>query len=398
MSPILAAFLAVVLAATGPAGTQPESPPAPLLVPGRPSPSDSLRLSRQERARRYYLRGRELERTGAPAAAIVSYRLALRDDPDLPDANFRAGKLFLAVDQFGEAVAAFAAEVERHPGNTEAARELGLGLSRLGEHERAVAQLELLTRRAPADGASWRALGFAYLGAGRAQDAEAALRRAVALPPPSAAAHRDLGFVLGTTGRADAAREEYRRALAIDPREAGTWLNLGNLDRAQGDPARALEDFRAAERSDSGLTAALRGQALALLDLERPEEAGATYRRLLRLAPGDLESRFAAVRLHAALGRSDVALELARDGVRHDPGSADARLMLGMALEAQGSWRDAARELRRSEAFAPDSARRARARGLLGTLSRQASDSLRAVFAADSAEAARALVPARGIR
>ena len=196
MSPILAALLAVVLAATAPAGTQSESPPAPLLVPGRPSPSDSLRLSRQERARRYYLRGRELERTGAPAAAIVSYRLALRDDPDLPDANFRSGKLFLAVDQYGEAVAAFAAEVERHPGNTEAARELGLGLSRLGEHERAVAQLELLTRRAPADGESWRALGFAYLGAGRAQDAEAALRRAVALPPPSAAAHRDLGFVL----------------------------------------------------------------------------------------------------------------------------------------------------------------------------------------------------------
>ena len=49
-------------------------------------------------------------------------------------------------------------------------------------------------------------------------------------------------------------------------------------------------------------------------------------------------------------------------------------------------------------AFAPDSARRERARGLLGTLNRQASDSLRAVFAADSAEAARALVPARGIR
>jgi tetratricopeptide (TPR) repeat protein len=395
LSPFLAVLLAVVLGAAAPADTLRESPPAPLLVPGRaprgwaPSAADSLRQSRESLARQYYLKGRELERNGAHAAAIVSYRLALRNDATLADANYRIGELFLAVDQVGEAALAFAAEVEHHPGNTAAARELGLALSRLDEHERAVAQLELLTRRVPRDGENWRALGYAYLGAGRAKDAEAALRRAVALPPPNAAAHRDLGFVLATGGRVDEARAEYRRALAIDPRETGAWLNLGNLDRAQGEPEQALEEFRAAERSDSTLTAALKGQALALVELRRPEEAGAAYRRLLSRAPGDVDTRFAAVRLYEALDRGDIALELARDGVRHDRGSAEARLILGMALEAQGSWREAARELRRAEAFAPDSARRSRARGLLGTLNRQASDSLRAVFAADSVAYAR---------
>lgn len=389
MSPFLAALLAVALGSTTPADTLHESPPAPLLVPGRASAADSLRQSRESLAREYYRRGRDLERGGAHAAAIVSYRLALRSDPELADASLRIGRLFLTVDQLGEAAAAFAAELEHHPGNATAARELGLALSRLGEHDRAVAQLELLTRRMPGDAENWRALGYAYLGAGRAPDAETALRRAVALPPPNAAAHRDLGFVLAAGGRADEAHAEYRRALEIDPGEAGAWLNLGNLDRARGETARALEEFRAAERSDSTLAAALKGQALALVELERPEEAGAVYRRLLARVPGDVETRFAAVRLYEALGRADVALELARDGVRHDRGSSDARLILGMALEADGSWREAARELRRAESFAPDSARRSRARGLLGTLSRQASDSLRAVFAADSAEYAR---------
>lgn len=389
MSPFLTALLIVALGATAPADSLRDPPPAPLLVPGRPGPADSLRQNRESLARQHYLRGRELERSGAAAAAIVSYRVALRNDPTLADASYRIGKLFLTVDQFGEAAAAFAAELERHPGNAAAARELGLALARLGEHERAIAQLELLTRRVPKEPENWRALGYAYLGAGRAADAEAALRRAVALPPPNAPAHRDLGYVLASSGRVDEARAEYRRALAIDPGESGAWLNLGNLDRQQGEPERALEEFRAAERADSTLIAALKGQASMLGELGRPAEAGAVYRRLLARAPGDVETRFAAVRLYEALDRGDIALELARDGVRHDRGSAGARLILGMALEAQGHWREAARELRRAEALAPDSTGRARARGLLVTLNRQASDSLRAVFAADSAEHAR---------
>jgi tetratricopeptide (TPR) repeat protein len=395
MSPFPVALLAFVLGATAPADTLRESPPAPLLRPGRVQPRpaagavDSLRQSREARAREYYRRGLDLERGGAGGAAIVSYRLALRNDSTLAGANFRIGKLFLTVDQYGEAAAAFAAEVERHPGDTAAARELGLALSRLDEHERAIAQLELLARRGPQEPENWRALGYAYLGAGRAKDAETALRRAVALPGAGAAAHRDLGFVLAAGGRATEARAEYRRALEIDPREAGAWLNLANLDRARGETERALGEFRSAERADSTLTAALKGQALALVELARPEEAGGTYRRLLARAPGDVETRFAAVRLYVTLGRADIALELARDGVRHDRRSADARLILGMALEAGGSRREAAGELRRAEAFAPDSAGRARARGLLGTLNRQASDSLRAVFAADSVEFAR---------
>lgn len=389
MSPFPAALLALALGVSAPGDTLPESVPAPLLVPGRASTVDSVRQDRAAQAREHYRRGLELERSGAHAAAIVSYRVALRHDPALPDANFRVGKLFLTVDQFGEAAAAFAAELERHPGNGTAARELGLALARLGEHERAVAQLELITRRVPREPENWRALGYAYLAAGRAADAERALRRAVALPPPSAAAHRDLGYLLAAGGRADEARAEYRRALAIDPEEPGAWLNLGNLERSRGRTEQALEAFRAAERADSALIAALKGQALALVELDRPEEAGAVYRRLLARAPGDVETRFAAVRLFEALGRADVALALARDGVRQDRGSADARLILGMALEADGDPRGAARELRRAEAFAPDSARRARARALLVTLHRQASDSLRAVFAADSAADAR---------
>jgi tetratricopeptide (TPR) repeat protein len=296
--------------------------------------------------------------------------------------------LFLKVDRVAEAVEAFAAEVGKHPGNLTAARELGLGLARLGEHRRAIAQLELLTRRVPRDGESWRALGFAYMQARRPREAEQALRRALALPPETALEHRDLGYVLAVTGRTAAARAEYRRAIALDPLETGAWVNLGNLERAAGDPERALADYREAAKRDTGLAVAVRGEAQALVDLRRLGDAAAAYRRLLVLQPGDHEARLVAVRLYEGLGRPDVALELARDGVRRDPGSGPARLTLGMALEADGHLREAALELRRAESLAPDSAGRARARGLLTVLRSRAPDSLRALLEADSSRLA----------
>lgn len=370
-----------------------ESAPAPLLVPGRASLPDTAHPSRAAQARQLYEKGLGLERSKAFVTAIISYRRAVALDSTLAGPNYRMGMLFQSVGQVEAAVKAFAAEVAKHPGDAQAARELGLGLAQLNEHARAIAQLELLTRRLPGDGANWRALGYAYMRAGRPRDAETALRRAIALPPQSALEHRDLGFVLAATGRESEARAEYRRAIALDPKETGAWVNLANLDRARGDLVRALVDFREAEKRDSTLALAVKGQAQLLGDLKRFDEAGTAYRRLLERAPGDFDGRFAAVRLYEALGRDDIALELARDGVRYDRTSGEARLILGMALEAQGRLREAALELRRAESLARDRAGRARARGLLGTLGAEASDSLRTLFAADSVALAKQRAP-----
>ena len=362
----------------------PESAPAPLLVPGRASRPDTTRLSRAEQARQQYEQGLGLERMHAFAAAIICYRRAVSLDPTLAGPNFRMGTLFQNVDQIAEAVRAFTAEVRYHPDDARAARELGLGLAQLGEHARAIAQLESLTQRLPGDGANWRALGYAYMRADRPRDAETALRRAIAIPPQSALEHRDLGYVLAATGREAEARAEYRRAIALDPKETGAWVNLANLDRSRGDLEHALADFREAAKRDSGLAVAAKGEAQVLGDLKRFQEAGVAYRRLLAIDPADLDARFAAVRLYEALGRDDIALEVARDGVRYDRASGEARLLMGMALEAQGRLREAAQELRRAESLARDRESGERARRLIATLNVQAPDSLRALFAADS--------------
>lgn len=367
--------------AGGPGDLEPESPPAPLLVPGRP---DSLEVDRSKRAREYYALGRDLEHQAHPASAVAAYQSALRLDPTVPDAAFRLGRLMLAVQQFAEAASQFRSEWERDPRRTDAQRELGLALARGGEPGQALVVLDSLVRVAPRDDQAWQALAFAELAAGHAEEAERALRRAIALSPDRADEHRDLGAVLAARGRLDAARVAYRRAVALDRADGSAWINLGNLERREHKLEPALAAYRAAERADSTLAPALQGQVAVLRALGRDAEAGTVYRRWLAIRPDDHVARYEAVALFDALGRTDLALEVARDGVRRQPRSADARLVLGMALGGAGEYRAALGEMRRAEELLRGDEDRARARGAIAVLRARAPDSLRALFEQDS--------------
>ena len=373
-----------------------DSDPAPLLMPGRPNPGDSEHRTREQRAREQYEMGRALEEDGAPGAAIAAYRNAVRLDPKLRDAHFRMGRLFAAVGQHGAAVPEFAAEVQLDPGNTRAARELGISLAHAGDTTSAIRQLEMLTRRNPRDTASWKGLGFAYGLARRNADAERALRKATELDPRDAAAWRDLGLVLALEGRAPAARDAYARAAKLAPRDGSALLNLGNLEAREGRWPQALEAYQAAERRDSTLLLAYAGQVRVLRELKRDVEAGEVYRRWLAVKPDAPGTRMDAIRLFTSLGRPDVALELARDGVRANPKSGEAHLALAMALEATDDVPGMLQELRKAEELLKQPEQRDRLAATIASLRAKAPDSLRAVYSADSLAHAKRPAPAAG--
>ncbi|MEO5617266.1 MAG: tetratricopeptide repeat protein [Candidatus Eisenbacteria bacterium] len=363
-----------------------ETPPAPLLIPGRRYAPDTLHRTSAQVALDFFRRGVKLEGDGNPQAAMAAYRSAVGLDPTLPGAYQRMGQIFEAFGAISEALQAYAAEVEHHPDNRGAARQLGLSLARVGESDRAIQQLELLVRRNTRDGASWRALGFAYTHARRFKDAERALRTAISLPPADAEEHRDLGVLLANQGREREAREAYLRAAKLDPKDGAALINLGNLEMRAGRPAAALGHYREAEARDTSGVFAYRGQVQALAALGREAEIADTYRRWLRRAPDDEGARLEAVQHFTDKGRTDVALEIGRDGVRRASRSGFARMTLGVAYGAAGDARNSLLEFRRAEHYLPktDAAALARVNGLIAELRAGAPDSLRALFVSDS--------------
>jgi Flp pilus assembly protein TadD len=329
-----------------------------------------------------------LEEQHAYAAAIISYANAARLDPTLHGPAYRIGLLYAVKQQYGPAARAFREELNRNPNDRAARMEYALALAELGDTTRPVRMLEELTRRAPGDAGVWRALGFVYARLGRYDDAERALRGAIGLDPRLARAWRDLGVVLAARGRDAEAREAYARALAVDPRDETALINLGNLESRSGDHAAALAHYHEAEVRDSSQAWAYRGQIRELVLLGRETDAGAVWRRWLKVAPGEAEVREGAARHYVHVGRPDAALEIAREGVRLSPHSGEAWWLLGEMNATALDLRGALTAYRRAVTEFHTPADRAHAEASIDTLRAAAPDSLRALFTADSVAAA----------
>ena len=358
--------------------------PAPFIIPGRANAADSLRPTPARLAREQYALGLQLEREDHPASAIAAYRNAIRFEPSLPEAHYRMGRLLAAAAQHRVAARQFEAELEKNPGHREADRALALERAQLGDTASAISRLERLTRSDPADEPSWQALGFAYSIAGRPADGERALRRALALDPKDADAWRDLGALLTAQKRDGDAREAYARSAKLAPRDPAVWINLGNLERRLGRSNAALDAYGEAIRRDSSAALAWRGRIAVLDALNQPLDAAGVLRAWLAHQPDDYSLRVETMERYDAAGRKDIALELAREGVRLAPRSGEARLAFGMALHESGSEQAALHEMRHSQALVRKPEQRARIGALIAAMRGRAPDSLRALFAADS--------------
>ena len=386
--------------AVRPDTTPPESPPAPLIVTPKPGAAaeDTTGAAARKRAHDAYLRGLALERSGAYAAAIISYVEAARGDPTLKGPSYRVGMLFAWKRQFEPAARAFRAELKRDPDSHDATRQYALMLAELGDTLRPVRMLEELTRRAPEEPQAWRALGFAYARVGRTADAERALKGSIALDAKNAAAWRDLGVLYADKGDTQAARDAYRRALAIEPDEVATLINLGNLDGRLGNHAEALEHYREAARRDSTYLDAYRGQIRELVVLGREPEAGAVWKRWLAVVPDD-EVREGAARHFVRQGRTDIALEIARDAIRDAPDQGEPRWLMGEMQLAAGDTAAALTAYREAWQRYQKPDDRARASASIAALRAAAvSDTLRARLRADSVRYARADTLKKGAR
>ncbi|MEQ1832588.1 MAG: tetratricopeptide repeat protein [Candidatus Eisenbacteria bacterium] len=390
----------VAIAAPAPGARTAESAPGKLITPPRAkaavtapapaepeAPADTALARRQRKAREDFGRGLMLEEQGAYAAAILSYTNAAKADPTLRGPSYRIGLLYASRQQHDPAMRAFREELRRSPDDVGARMEYAISLAELGDSTRSVRMLEELSRRAPANPSVWRSLGFVYGRFGRYAAAEKALRGAVGLDAKFARAWRDLGVILAARERPAEARDAYRRALQLEPRDETALINLANLESRVGDHERALQGYREAARIDSLQAMAYRGQIRELVAMGRTDEAGGVWRRWLAVAPDAPEVREGAARHFVHSGRVDIALELARDGVRRMPKSGDAWWLLGEMQAQGGDLRSALASYRRSERSFSKPDERLLPLQSIAALHANAPDSLRDVFRADSLEA-----------
>jgi predicted O-linked N-acetylglucosamine transferase (SPINDLY family) len=162
--------------------------------------------------------------------------------------------------------------------------------------------------------------------------AEAHARRALAQDASDLEALRLLGASLLYQARYAEALGPLEAAHRAAPHK-GSGHRLGYCQLALGDFAGAAQVLRREVQEFPDLVNAHLALGVALVQLQRQEEALAAFLEAARLDPGSAEAQSNAGNVLAALGRHDEALAQLRQAAQAQPGLADPHFNLGVALQ-----------------------------------------------------------------
>jgi len=357
------------------------------------SPVERRRLAqdptRSAQAYDHYLRGRELLESATDdsglSSSIQMLERAVDLDPGfalahsgLSEALWRSYVVSLDQERLALAEAAADRALTLDPALPAAIVARARILRSTGQQETSIAELRRVLARHPKPAEAYQELADSYEEVGQTQEAEEAWRMAVGLDERSWNSWMGLGRLLVQRGERDSAEQALLKARELAPsRITGPSIELATFALQTGDVEGAIERFEAlpkpirearvasnlgtayyfSDRPDR-LVSALgfyqravqlrpaepgyhRNLADVYLDLARPAEARAEYRRAFELLtqqlednPTNVDNQTRQIEYAAKAGECDSALSLAsqREGTLPDTASGVHRLAIAYAL------------------------------------------------------------------
>jgi len=210
---------------------------------------------------------------------------------------------------------------------------LGQGYEANGDRERAIQSYRQALRQQQArpqptfgliEEPLYSSLGDLLTLSGRLREAQLLYASWVGTNPRSAAAHVRLGDLLLKAGQIDDAANEFTTVLKRDPEQRDARLGLAWVQLYRGESAPALAAFEALHRAEPNAYA-LFGAGLALIQLERIDEAIRTFREVLVVDPGYWQAWGNLGDLYARQGQPDKAAEAFRKVLEANPQDQTAR-------------------------------------------------------------------------
>jgi len=177
----------------------------------------NLLASAQVYAGRQCAVGVALAQRGRLPEAILSFRDALRINPDFPAAHDELGRVLERSGQAAEAVEHYRQAVRLRPDYATAQVDLGNALLRVNNLPDAITHYEQALQHRPDYANAHNNLGVALARLGQMQEAVGHWEQAVRIDPDYAEAHCNLGVALAKAGRIPEGIEHLRQALRINP-------------------------------------------------------------------------------------------------------------------------------------------------------------------------------------
>jgi tetratricopeptide (TPR) repeat protein len=283
---------------------------------------------------------------GGFAHAAPEFQKSLESHPLAHSEHKAVGEKFAANADFQAAIYALKSAVTQKPDFAEAHNDLGTILSIVNKLDEAIAAHRQATTIKPDFAEAHYALGNALARKARDDEALESLRRTVQIRPDFADAHLNIGNLLRRRGRLDEAVAAYQLAIKSNPSHSVAFVNLGHTLRTAGLFEQSLAAFTRAVEIDPNYGPAHLSQAIAFGELQQFDEARSAHARGAALVPGapadDVLGQLAVME-----GNPVEAAAHFRRAIQSDPNFEAAWNGLGVALQSQGKFDEAAKCFRK---------------------------------------------------
>jgi tetratricopeptide (TPR) repeat protein len=232
----------------------------------------------------YFYLGAASEGLADNKAAIESYRAALAQQPQLFVAELSLGRLLLATGEAAEAAKHLQRATELDPEKAKPHLYLALALVKTGQTESAVMTAERAQSFGASENADFHdALGGVFQELGRQNEAQQCFKQAVSLDPGREDYFRHLAAVQRKAEDNAGAIATLQSGLAHLPGSARLHYLLGLTFMSRGSSAEALDPLRKAAELEPENPDYQQSLGLCLEDLEKDNEAMASFNRVLAL-------------------------------------------------------------------------------------------------------------------
>ncbi len=285
----------------------------------------------------HYVAGAVRLTEGDFAAASAHFDAVLETDPNHPLALYYGGLAHYASNELPRAERYLSRFLNQHPGAVAAARALAELRLRQGDAEGARQLIRSVVQHDPEDPVLLDLLASVQLLEGRQEEAIGQLEHLTRLQPESPRARARLAAALLQAGERERGLAEFDIARELAPEAGELDAALISYHLQQREFTTALEEARQLAAKQPELAAAHNLVGLALLGLQRHQDAEQAFATTLQRAPGDYRATRGLGTIAMLRGDPERVRGLFRQALEHRPDALELLLELAHFETQQGN-------------------------------------------------------------
>ncbi len=287
------------------------------------------------------------------AGAIEQFDMALKLNPNHPQANYNILKALLLQNKLDQALDIYERLKQSGHAGPDIINLLATEYKKNSQLQKVVEIYTEALKTNSNNASLHTSLGTILLESGRVDEAIEEFNKALKIQP-DAITYGNLGNALLSKNKFEDAMECFKKGIELEPFDCLSYYNMGNIYMSKGQLQEAVVAYSKAVKIRKDYTKAYSNMAVAFAQMGKVDEAIMNFKKALQIDPNDINSMYNLAQTLAGKGEFDEAVKYFRMVITFEPNNAQVHDMIGDILIRQGKKVQAQEEFQQALKLEPN--------------------------------------------